>query len=62
MLQVVMRHSMDFDDSCYFIDRIDDYVNEFVQGMLLKDGFETTFEEEPSGEINHEDTKDESNE
>ena len=37
-LQAAMRHSMDFDDSSYFVDQIDDYVFDFVQDSLWKDG------------------------
>ena len=29
-LQVAMRHSIDFDDSCYFVDYVDYCVTEFV--------------------------------
>ena len=34
-LQVAMRHSMDFDDSCYFVDCVDDYIAESEQDAFL---------------------------
>ena len=32
-----MRHSMDFDDTCYFVDVVDDLVSYFVQDTFFKD-------------------------
>ena len=29
-LQAEMNHSMDFDEPCYFVDRIDECIEEFV--------------------------------
>jgi len=32
-----MRHTMDFDETCYFVDVVDDVVSEFVQETYMKD-------------------------
>ena len=44
-LHLGMRHSMDFDDSCYFVDNIDDCVADFVQDSLLEDKLEDILED-----------------
>ena len=36
-LQEAIRHSMDLDNSCYFVVHIDDCVSNFVQDSLIKD-------------------------
>ena len=48
---ITMRNMMDFDDSCYFVDLIDECVKDFVQGSLLKDTLNEILEEEPQGEV-----------
>ena len=42
-LQVAVRHSMDFDDSCYFVDHVDEFVDKFIQDSLLKEELERTY-------------------
>ena len=52
---------MDFDDSCYFVNHIDDCVSSFVQDSLLKDELGDMLEEEPLGGIDQEEGRKESN-
>ncbi|XP_039145567.1 uncharacterized protein LOC120282785 [Dioscorea cayenensis subsp. rotundata] len=42
-----MRHTMDFDDTCYFIDVIDGVISEFVQDTFLKDKLSELLEDDP---------------
>lgn len=37
-LKGAMRHSMDFDDFCYFVDNIDGYISDFVQKSWFRYG------------------------
>jgi len=46
-LKDTMRHSMDFDDTCYSVDIIDDAISEFVHDTFLKDELEELLGEEP---------------
>ena len=51
---------MDFDDSSYYIDNIDDCVNDFVQDLLIKDdltNMASEAEEEHPGEIAREEKR-----
>ena len=52
-LQEPMRHSIDFDVSCYFVNCIDDCIHDFVQDLWIKDELVcmVSEEEEPPGEI-----------
>ena len=50
-LQDAMRHLMDFVDSCYFVNLINECVTDFVQVSLLKDTTNEILEEETHGEI-----------
>lgn len=42
-----MRHSMNFDDSCYFVKNTNECVIEFLQDSLWKDNLESVLMEEP---------------
>ena len=42
---------MDFDDSCYYVDVIDECVTHFVQEALWEDSVHEILEEEPPGEV-----------
>ena len=50
-LQEAMWYLMDCDDSCYFLDHIDDCVTDVMQGSLLKDKLDDLLVEEPTGEV-----------
>ena len=57
-----MRHSMDFDDSCYFTNRIDDCVHDYVQDLFIKDELTDVVgkeEEQPPREITQEEERQE---
>lgn len=38
-LRDTMRHSMNFDDTCYYVDVVDDFVFECMQDKFMKDEF-----------------------
>lgn len=40
-----MHHSMDFDDTCYVLNVVDDYVFDFVQDTWMKDKLSEHFNE-----------------
>lgn len=46
-----MRHSMDFEDTCYYVDVIDDIVSDFVQKTWIKDELSELLKDEPSDEL-----------
>ena len=46
-LEDVMRPSMDYDDLCYFVDGIDDFVADYVLDLLLKGKLDDILEEDP---------------
>ncbi|XP_039143974.1 uncharacterized protein LOC120281118 [Dioscorea cayenensis subsp. rotundata] len=43
-----MRDTMDFDDTCYYVDAIDDLVSDFVQDIFIKDELSELLEDNPS--------------
>ena len=53
-LQDAMRHSLDFDDLCNFVDHNDVCIFDFVQESWFKDNLNDLLEEEPPDDSTHE--------
>lgn len=43
-----MRHTKDFDDTCYFVDVVDEFVSKYVQDSFMKDKLLELLEVEPN--------------
>ena len=43
-LQDALKHLLDFDDYCYFMGTIDDFVDDFLRNSFLKDPLEGLIE------------------
>lgn len=41
-----MRHSMDFDDTYYYVDVVDNFVSEYVHDTFIKDKHSKILEDE----------------
>lgn len=47
-----MRHSMDFDDTYYYVDVMDDIVSDFVKETSVKDKLLKLLKDEPLDKLN----------